>query len=244
MWTLTLPNNYGTGTTEVKGGILNLNHGNADTPFFGNNNLTVSDSGVVAGRAQLYNVYLQAGGGIRPGSATSSYPIGSLKIKTSLYAYEGSHLDFFVLNAKNSGTSRSYLEVDGTLSIQGVVNVTTKGYTPNEGDEIILWTAGSVTGTPTAINLPDISEYNLAWDTSDLMNTTGVIRVVSSTKIAKIDHNAQTKVFVYRENGAHVATFDALRSDVEKRIRRYGHGTYILRITDCRRSENIKIIIK
>ena len=244
MWTLSLPSNYGSGSTEVKGGILNLNHANANTLFFGTNNLTVSDSGVVAGRAQLHNIYLQAGGGIRPGSATSSYPVGSIKIKTSLYAYEGSHLDFFILNAKNSSTSRSYLEVEGTLSLQGVINVTTKGYTPQEGDEIILWTAGSVSGAPTAINLPDISEYNLVWDTSDLMNTTGVIRVVASTKIAKIDNNAPTKVSVYRENGAFMATFDAIRSDVEKRLRRYGRGTYILRITDGRRSESIKITIK
>ena len=76
------------------------------------------------------------------------------------------------------------------------------------------------------------------------MNTTGVIRVVSSTKIAKIDNNAQTKVSVYRENGAHVATFEALRGDVEKKLRRYGRGTFILRISDGRRSENIKILVK
>jgi len=244
MWNLSLPTNYGSGNAEVKGGILNLNNAAATTPFFGSNLVVASDSGVIAGRALLQGVQLQAGGTLRPGSATSTFPVGAIKVKTSLFAFEGSHLDFFVLNAKNSSTSRSYIEVEGTLSIEGDINVEMKGYTPAEGDEIILWTAGSISGTPSAINLPDISEYNLMWDTSDLMNTTGIIRVVSSTGIQKIDADAIASVLVYKSNGTFVGTFEARRGEVEKRIRRYGKGTYILRMVAGWRSETLKISVK
>jgi hypothetical protein len=82
------------------------------------------------------------------------------------------------------------------------------------------------------------------WDTSDLMNTTGIIRVVSSTGIQKIDADAIASVLVYKSNGTFVGTFEARRGEVEKRIRRYGKGTYILRMVAGWRSETLKISVK
>ena len=81
---------------------------------------------------------LQKGGSLTPGNYTSTYPVGSIKVKNSVMASSGSHVNFFIFSAANTSTSRSFLDVGTTLTIDGDINVTMKGYTPKEGDEIIL----------------------------------------------------------------------------------------------------------
>ena len=134
--------------------------------------------------------------------------------------------------------------MEGTLSIDGDINVSMRGYTPKEGDEIILWTANTFAGAPTEINLPDISSYGLAWDTSDLLKPTGILRVVNPDAIHHIDASEWTHVQVYTTEGMEVGTLDCERADVEKRLNTYGRGTYLLRMSSGRKNETIKISVK
>ena len=244
LWTLNIPANYGKGTAEVKGGILNLNNVASKDLFFDNNQIIVSDSGTIAGRAYVNTVYVQNGGSVAPGDASSDYPVGGLKVKSALYAYAGSHANFFIFKATNTATARSFLDVEGNLSIDGDISVSMRGYTPQDGDEIVLWTANNFSGTPTAINLPDISSYGLAWDTSDLLKPTGILRVVNPDAIHHIDTNEMAHVQVYTTDGLEVGAFDCERQDVDKQLSIYGRGTYLLRMSSGRKSETIKITIK
>ena len=134
--------------------------------------------------------------------------------------------------------------MEGNLSIDGDISVSMRGYTPQDGDEIVLWTANNFSGTPTAINLPDISSYGLAWDTSDLLKPTGILRVVNPNAIHHIDANEMAHIQVYTTEGMEVGSFDCERKDVEKQMNTYGHGTYLLRMTSGRKNETIKIIVK
>ncbi len=244
LWTVNLPTSYGKGNAEVKGGILNLYNPAAKDLFFGNNQIMVTDSGTIAGCAYVSTVYVQNGATVAPGDASSTYPVGCLKVKSALYAYAGSHVNLFIYKANNTATARSYFDVEGTLSIDGDINVSMRGYTPKEGDEIILWTANTFAGAPTEINLPDISSYGLAWDTSDLLKPTGILRVVNPDAIHHIDAGEWTHVQVYTTEGMEVGTLDCERADVEKRLNTYGRGTYLLRMSSGRKNETIKISVK
>ena len=244
LWTVNLPTSYGKGNAEVKGGILNLYNPAAKDLFFGNNQIMVTDSGTIAGCAYVSTVYVQNGATVAPGDASSTYPVGCLKVKSALYAYAGSHVNLFIYKANNTTTARSYFDVEGTLSIDGDINVSMRGYTPKEGDEIILWTANNFVGAPTEINLPDISSYGLAWDTSDLLKPTGILRVVNPDAIHHIDAGEWTHVQVYTTEGMEVGTLDCERADVEKRLNTYGRGTYLLRMSSGRKNETIKISVK
>ena len=247
VWTIsTIPTSIGSGNVEVKGGVLNLNNTTATDLFFGSNPVIVSDSGIVAGRAFIQKMDIQRGGTVAPGSYTSSYPIGYIKVKESVFAYEGSHVNLFIYNAKNQTTSRSYLDVGGTLSISGDINVTMRGYTPKEGDEITLWIAKSFTGTPTAINLPDISSYNLEWDTSGLLAATGVLKVVQSTGVSRLSVDGVVNCSVFTLNGVKVTNFKSDVKDVKEEILRLGvtPGTYIIRMNNGSKIETRKMTVK
>ena len=243
-WTLSLPSNYGKGSAEVKGGILNLNHVASNSLFFGDNQIVASDSGTIAGRAYVSSIYVQNGGSLTPGDITSAYPVGGIKVRNSVFAYAGSHVNFFIYKPTNTATARSFLNVEGYLSVDGDINVAMRGYTPKSGDEIILWTADNFTGTPTAVNLPDISEYGLAWDTSDLLKPTGILRVTTAEAIHTIDAGDMAHAEVYTAQGVAVASFDCERAQLQKHLRAFAPGTYVIRMTSGRRSETIKITIK
>ena len=247
LWTLsTIPTSIGSGNVEVKGGVLNLNNTAATDLFFGSNQVIVSDSGTIAGRGYVQKIDVQRGGTVAPGNYTASYPIGFIKVKESVFAYAGSHVNLFIYNANNTSSSRSYLDVGGTLSIDGDINVTMRNYTPKAGDEIILWTAKSFTGSPTAINLPDISSYNLAWDTSGLLAATGVLKVVQSTGVAGVRVEGTVNCSVYTMNGIKVTDFKADVKDVKAEILRLGvkPGTYIIRMNNGSRIETRKMTVK
>ena len=246
-WTLMKESpNLGSGQVEVRGGMLNISSSQTTNLFFGSHQVVAQDSGTLAGRGYLQGITLQKGGRLKPGNVTSSYPVGLMKVKESIFAFEGSHLEFFIFNNKNTNSSRSFLEVGSTLSINGDITVTMKGYTPALGHEIILWTAKSVTGTPTAVYLPDISEYGLGWDYTQLMSAEGKLRVVSAEDgIASISAGTPVRVKVYSLNGILLGSFECTRSEVKARMQQehLGRGTFVVRMQSTDRSETVKIIL-
>jgi hypothetical protein len=239
--------NLGSGNIEVRGGLLNINNTQASELFFGTHQVVVQDSGVLAGRCYLQGIQLQNGGTLRPGDGISAYTVGKMKVKESIFAYAGSHLELFIYNAKNTSTSRSYMEVGSMLSIDGDITVTMKSYTPKLGDEIIFWDAKNISGNPTSINLPDISSYGLGWDYSQLMSTQGKLRVVSAEDgIASISADTPVKAQVYSLNGILLGNFEGTRGEVTNRLREMhlGNGTFVVRMRSAERVETVKITLR
>ncbi len=242
-WTMsTIQSSLG-GQVAVKGGTLHLNNPASSSKFFGNNQVVVSDSGTLAGIALLYNVDVQDGGTIAPGVINTHK--GTLSLAGNLYAYANSHINLYIQNANNTSTSGSFLKVGGTLSINGDINITKSGFTPEAGDSISLWTAGTFTGIPTAVNLPDISSYGLEWDTSKLLQANGTLLVKVSTGIVDINADADVECFVYTTSGIRVGEFEGKKSNVVKDIRDLGlgFGTYIIKMRNAEKTETIKIAI-
>lgn len=95
--------------------------------------------------------------------------------------------------------ARSYLTVGGDLNLSGDITIEL-GFTPAIGDELIFWTAKNVIGTPTSINLPDLPE-GLEWDTTDLLKTTGTLRVKAATGIQNISANKSNNGKTYTLDG-------------------------------------------
>ena len=246
-WTLSKVNsNLGSGNIEVRGGLLNINNTQASELFFGTHQVVVQDSGTLGGRGYLQSIMLQNGGTLKPGNATADFVVGLLKVKESIFAYEGSHIQLFIYNNKNTSTSRSFLDVGSMLSINGDITVTMKSYTPKLGDEILFWNAKAISGTPTAVYLPDISEYGLGWDYSTLMSTEGKVRVVSAEDgIASISAGTPVRVKVYSLNGILLGSFECTRSEVKARMQQehLGRGTFVVRMQSTDRSETVKIIL-
>ncbi len=81
------------------------------------------------------------------------------------------------------GTGYDALDVAGSLTFGGTLEVVTYGaFTPasfSAGQSFDLFNWGSATGTFSTLNLPDLSAYGLAWDTSALY-TNGVLSVTAS----------------------------------------------------------------
>ena len=101
-----------------------------------------------------------------------------------------SHLDLSISKVKGTIT-RSFIEVEHTLIISGDVNITLKG-SLSKGDKIQLWKVGSLQASNVTLNLPTLPE-GLYWDTSDLLNTEGILRVT--------DQPTGINVLMSNENG-------------------------------------------
>jgi hypothetical protein len=141
----------------------------------------------MTGVGTISAVAVQTGGTLKPGSATSTRRYGAITSTGSVKMYAGSSLNLIAYGKQNNNTSRSYLIVGGELALNGEINIELgSNYTPASGDEIIFWTAGSVSGKPTAINLPALPA-GLQWDTTDLLKAEGKLRVTVQTGIGAVN---------------------------------------------------------
>jgi hypothetical protein len=100
-----------------------------------------------------------------------------------------------------NNNGRSYITVKGKLEIKGDINIGMgEEYEPQAGDEFIMWTCGSIDAAPTAINLPELPA-GLEWDTTDLLKTTGVLRVKAATGIKNVHANESNNGTTYSLDG-------------------------------------------
>ena len=187
-----------------KGGNVILNN-TGTTVLMAISNVTVQDSAVMKGIGTITNVRFMEGGTLMPGHPTSSRRYGCVTTTNSIMMYAGSKLNLIVYSNQNRNTDRSYLTVGGELRLNGESNIELGGtYKPAVGDEIIFWTAGSVSGTPTAINLPELPA-GLYWDTSDLLKPEGKLRVTDQpTGIQTIRTNGMNDGKIYTLDGKRV----------------------------------------
>ena len=187
-----------------KGGDVILNN-TGTTVLMTISNVTVQDSAVMKGIGTITNVRFMQGGTLMPGHPTSSRRYGCVTTTNSIMMYAGSKLNLIVYSKQNRNSDRSYLTVGGELQLNGEINIELGGsYEPAAGDEIIFWTAGSVSGTPTAINLPELPA-GLYWDTSDLLKPEGKLRVTDQpTGIQTIRRNGMNDGKIYTLDGKRV----------------------------------------
>ncbi len=127
----------------------------------------------------------------------------------------------------------------------------------NETNYFQLWDAGSftlVSGTELTLSLPELPE-NYEWDTSELQSTSGILRVIytgpeeeeeteeGENAVSSIEASSDVLCTLFDITGVRLAEFEATRSDAEKVARTYldRHAIYLLRMTDGKASETIKI---
>ena len=176
----------------IDNGAINLNVNGK----LGTGRLTVEEGGVLAGQNNIITnslVYIEAGGTLVPGnySRTEDKRVGKMTFEKSLVVKHDGMVNINIRDAKNYSSSRTWLVCEGLLSFQGVLNVAlnpTSTYTPAAGDSIIVWEAMSFSHSNTyaKVNLPDVSQYNLAWDTSDLFKAKGILRLQTATGIDEV----------------------------------------------------------
>lgn len=227
-------------SVRINGGLLYLNSATEDV-LIPSLTVNVADSGMVGGRGCLQSVMFDRGTMLRPGIEQSSFRYGAFKAKGSITMNDGSHLQLFVINARDGNNDHSWIEAT-TLTLNGEVTLEAyAGYIPVAGDEILLWKAENVSGAPSAINLPELPE-GLEWDTSDLMKPTGVVRVVESTGIGNIAYDTEFKGIVYTMAGIKVGDITTTKATMQNDVKVLGveKGVY------CIHTINgvIKVIVK
>ena len=188
------------GAVTIAGGELRLDESNLKTLLMGTAAVTVTDSGLVQGRGKLQSLTVN-GGTLAPGTYFGNH-YGCIKTEGNLTLSKGK-LELAITNNRNQATSRSYLEVGGTLTLNDsvIVNLSDR-YTPAVGDSIVLWTASRFTGKP-KVSLPALPE-GMAWDTSSLCAANGVLKIAVNTGIYGINADGSSRRLIYTLDGKRV----------------------------------------
>ena len=236
----------GIGSITVSEGSLCLNSLTAKDLITSTAPVYVQNGATLLGRGGIVtSVYLRSGATLHVGTKTDDYS-GEFRVTGLLTAAEGSIIEMNIKNAKNTSTSRSFLNVSKNLVLNATVNITlSPDYTPAVGDSIVLWNAGTLTGTPT-INLPELPS-GLYWDTSDLLTNSGTLRVTdSSSGIASATTTTPVHCRMFTVSGIMVAEFDATLGEAAAVAKKNAtaSGTYLLQISTARDSKTIKLSVR
>lgn len=166
-----------------RGGDIRLNNTKLTTSLFGSAVASVQDNATLIGQGTVGNIRFNSGGVLQPGNFSSSRRYGSITTTGFLNMYNGSKLNLIIFSNTGNPYSRSWVVVGGNFDFNGELNVELgEGFVPENGDEFVMWTAKSFSGTPTAINLPALPE-GLYWDTSNLLQKEGILRVTNTVGI-------------------------------------------------------------
>jgi autotransporter-associated beta strand protein len=215
------------GAVTIAGGDLQLNDTKFSTELIANT-VTVSDSGRITGRGKLKNIIVN-GGTLIPGSYVGR-ATGHIEASGNVTVSKGK-LQLSMVSARNNEYARTYMKVDGTLTVNDslVLIKTNDSYSPAAGDSITLWEAAKFSGTP-KVSLFALPE-GLAWDTSDLLKPTSVVRVVASSGIGLPTAGEALPAEVFTADGKKIgditATEATLRSEVGKLTN--AHGVYLVK---------------
>ena len=250
-WTISNTTCLGsTGGVSVGGGYLKLNSTTATSSMTGSNLVNVKEGGTLTGRGVVTSLYLNAGGALQPGTSSNVQTnMGSIRVLGNMTAATGSDIYLNIVNKSNSSGSRSYVECDGTATINGTIHLTYRSnYSIAEGDSATLIVAKAIEGTPT-FDLPDLPE-GLSWDTSTLMQD-GVIRVTSGAGIQHVTADAgQCDCLVFDIAGKLVASFTncdlSNPSTLQDLMRKQGlaSSVYLVRVTTADGVKVRRMILK
>ena len=202
----------GTGTWTVKSAVnaneytfregdVVLNNTKGTTSLFGSAIATVQGTAFLKGVGTVGNIRVIEGGTVEPGTLSSTRHYGAITSTGFMYFYPTSKLNLNVYKVLTNNNGRSYIVVKGKLEIKGEISIGMgEEYVPQVGDSFIMWTCGTLDAAPTAINLPELPE-GMEWDTTDLLTTTGTLRVKAATGIKSIRANDNNNGKIYTLDG-------------------------------------------
>lgn len=166
---LTGANTY-TGGTFIEAGTLRIN--NSTGSALGTGAVTIGPDGTLTG-AGSFSGALQNNGTYAPGNSPTLSTLASFSQgPTGLLEME--------IGGFDRGTGYDALDITGVAALDGTLTVSFYGgFTAaslSAGSRFDLFNWGGITGTFSSLNLPSLSAYGLAWDTSALY-TTGELAV-------------------------------------------------------------------
>ncbi len=227
-----------TGSIIVEEGNFYFSGITSGTLFNGTKPITGNGSSVLLGQAYLTSLTINSGSTLKPRATLSETSAGTIIATGTIAVNEGATLDMLLSASKQSKLQGKWVSVKGILKI-----TLAEGYTPAAGDSFTLWEAtNSFSGTPT-FDLPVLPD-NLAWDTSELLAATGVLKVVVGSGIKAIAPDATVQCEVYTTNGQKVAQFEAPKNKVEENLQTVSsdNRTLIVRMVAGNRMEVKKVI--
>ena len=238
------------GEVSVNEGTLNLNSAlvtlKSANRLFGAYGVSVANSGTLAGRGVLEKIDVNNGGILAPGSATSTTRYSALRTLSGIYLYDGAKAEFLINNGKNADNSRTYLVTNGTLSLASGTTITVNlksTYTPAAGDSCTLWTAANFSGSAdnVTLNLPTLP-VGLSWDTSELFQATGKLKVVNGTGIRNLTADEAFTGQLFDMAGKCYGIIKTTKAAAAEDLRKQGlpQGVYIIRVG----GDSMKVIVK
>lgn len=245
MWTISKAQ-PAIGRITLSQGSINLGNTLSISDLLGvSSSITVLNGAKLLGQGAVPTITLRSGAILQPGRNVEDFT-GEIKVNKNAVIPAGAIVNMNIRNAKNTLTSRSHLNVVGNLSMNGTVNVTlSPSYVPAAGDEIVLWTAGTFSGTP-EINLPQLPP-SLAWNTDNLFTANGTLRVVDSGDgIFAGSANETVRCRVFTTSGMLLAEYESALGDAVKTAHDKGlaSGTYVLQLQTSKYSRAVKVVIK
>ena len=244
-WTVRFDNPQNNiGAISIDEGKLYLYTTYGTASVLGGNTVTANCNAAITGVGTVATLTLNSGAELTPGLSGTTAPTGFLGAEKIINAKAGSMINLHIKNALNTNFSRTFIKAGTHIMLNGKVSITlSPDYAPKTGDEIILWTCQNFNGNPVVV-LPELPD-GLAWDKSDLLKATGILRVVdSATGIAPDPCGSPAHCRLFTTSGILVEEFDSASNEIMNRIGSIAvsKGTYILQIITEKgvRSKKIK----
>lgn len=227
------------GTTNVNAGTLAISNRGKTVSATGTGMLSVKSGATFTGSGYIGNsvVSVANGGQIIPGTLH----IGSITMPSTLNLQQGGVIEWCL----NSAKSLTTLKEVKTMTLNGTLRVILKeGYTPALGDNFSLWTCNEVAaGSNPTLELPELPD-GLAWDTTELLTTTGTLRVIDATGLRLTAWDEPVQATVFTLEGVAVATFESPYNQVTETLSATSlpRGLYIVKMDGQHGSGAIKVM--
>ena len=166
----------------------------------------------------------------------------TLKTTAAVKLAKGTTVCFLIQSADSySKLLPKFFTMNGTVKVELM-----DGYVPSSGDVFTLWEGDSFTGTPD-FDLPQLPD-GLYWDTSSLLDKTGVLRITddSAVGIGRLAADADVFCEVFTAGGQCVLTLQSQKRQLPSDLRQRGlrPGTYIVKMHTSTRTEVTKVVVR
>lgn len=205
--------------------------------------LSIEGNAKLRGRGTVGTITVSGNGVLEPGSFSNAntHHYGPVFSTGNVTINEGATLSLY-LRMAGKNNDCSYLDVKGTLAINGNVKVAMNPeYVPAEGDEFRLWITENFSGTPN-IELPELPE-GLEWDYAGLQDATGLLKVKKSSGVNGIEADEVVKCRVVTMAGVVVKEFTGRAADVMTGCEGLAKGIYVLTMSAEGKTETRKVVI-
>ena len=141
--------------------------------------------------------------------------LNSLRIKSDIEQQQGGIIEWQL----NGNNSVSAIREVGRLTLKGTLRIRlNKGYSAQLGDSFQLWECKEVSAADDLIlELPELPD-GLAWDTSGLLKSQGILRITDATGINITSWDEPVEVSVMNLNGVHIASCNCPYNEIHNRI--------------------------